>query len=254
MAKAEKTQVDTRDWWARWFNEEYLDVYRHRDMESAQVEVQAARRWLGLERCDLILDLCCGTGRHLAWLKAGGFERVVGLDFSVSMLGEACTQLGGGVGLVRADMQFLPFASRFDAVLVFFTSFGYFPSDNQNERVLHEIADVLRPGGGFLFDYLNSHKLITDLKPETVRTVNGATVREVRRIAPDGRRVRKQIHITRGDVTRSYDECVRLYTPEELLAMFNAAGIPPDRSYGDFDGSPFGEWSDRLILVRRPRR
>ena len=249
-----KTSGRRRGWWAQWFNEEYLDVYQHRDLHSAEVEVQASMEWLGLQAGDSVLDLCCGTGRHLSWLTASGFSRVVGLDFSVSMLREAREELGIDLSLVRADMRFLPFGARFDAVLVFFTSFGYFPTDEENESVIRQIAQVLRPGGGLLFDYLNSEKLKSDLEPETVRTVNGATVREIRRLVAGGKRVRKEIFITRGGETQYYDECVRLYSRYELLAMFQAAGIPPDRSYGDFDGSAFSDDSDRLIFVRFPRR
>jgi SAM-dependent methyltransferase len=243
-----------RGWWTQWFNEEYLDVYRHRDLDSAEAEARASVAWLGLHPSDAILDLCCGTGRHLSWLAAAGLSRVVGLDFSISMLREARHELGADVSLIRADMRFLPFQPCFDAVLVFFTSFGYFPNDRENEGVIQQIARVLRPGGGFLFDYLNSQKLQTDLEPETVRTVNGATVREVRCLVDDGKRVRKTISITREGVTRNYNECVRLYSAGELRAMFEAAAIRPDRSYGDFDGSPFTDKSDRLILVRLPRR
>ena len=60
MVKNERPD-ETRSWWAEWFNDEYLRVYAHRDVASAQAEIQSAVQWLGLQPGDSVLDLCCGT-------------------------------------------------------------------------------------------------------------------------------------------------------------------------------------------------
>ncbi|MFH1739149.1 MAG: class I SAM-dependent methyltransferase [bacterium] len=245
---------ESSGWWARWFNEEYLHVYQHRDVPSAESEARAAIDWLGLQPNDSVLDLCCGTGRHLSWLLAHGVCRAVGLDFSVPMLQQARTELGPDVDLVRGDMRFLPFSACFDAVLVFFTSFGYFSTDEETERVIRQIAQILRPGGGFVFDYLDHKRLTKDLEPETVRTAGGADIRETRRIVDNGKRVHKEIFITREGEIHRYEESVRLYTLRDLRAMFESVGLIPEQCYGDFNGSPRTEDSNRLILVRSPRR
>ena len=48
-------------WWESWFGEEYLDLYPHRDLESARREVQFALAHLPCSPTPL-LDLCCGSG------------------------------------------------------------------------------------------------------------------------------------------------------------------------------------------------
>ncbi|HPO07378.1 MAG TPA: HAD-IA family hydrolase [bacterium] len=242
------------DWWAEWFNEEYLQVYPHRNVQSAERESRAAIEWMGLKSQDLVLDLCCGTGRHTSWLVGEGIQRVVGLDYSETMLDAARSRLRQKVLLVRGDMRSLPLMNCFDAVLMFFTSFGYFPTDCENERVIFEISRVLRPGGGFLFDYLNREKVIRNLEPETIRNVGETSIREIRRLVENGRRVFKEIFITRNGEIRRYSESVRLYSLEELMRMFISSGLTPERLYGDFDGAAYTNDSECLILVSPVRR
>src|SRR5207248_37597 len=65
-------------WWESWFGEEYLDLYPHRDLESARREVQFALAHLPGSPTPL-LDLCCGSGRHAVPFADAGFPPV-GLD------------------------------------------------------------------------------------------------------------------------------------------------------------------------------
>jgi demethylmenaquinone methyltransferase/2-methoxy-6-polyprenyl-1,4-benzoquinol methylase len=69
-----------------------------------------AARATGLEPGGAALDIACGTGRLSAelWHLAGGTGRVVGLDFSPSMIGVARTNTSGP-GYVRGDALRLPF-------------------------------------------------------------------------------------------------------------------------------------------------
>ncbi|HOE09976.1 MAG TPA: HAD-IA family hydrolase [bacterium] len=242
------------DWWAEWFNEEYLQVYPHRNRQNAEGESRAAIDWVGLQPQDRVLDLCGGTGRHTSWLIDAGIRHVTGLDYSETMLNTARRRLGKDAVLVRGDMRDLPFMSCVDAVLMFFTSFGYFVTDRENERVIHEISRVLRPGGGFLFDYLNREKIIRELESETVRTLGETAIRETRYLVENGKRVFKEIVITCNGETHRYSESVRLYSLEELMCMFEAAKLMPERLYGDFDGTPYTSASSRLILVSAVRR
>ena len=61
--------------------------------------------------------------------------------------------------VVRADMRTLPFCDGTLAGLVnFFTSFGYFETEEENLQVVREMSRVLEPDAPFLFDYLNVHR------------------------------------------------------------------------------------------------
>jgi demethylmenaquinone methyltransferase/2-methoxy-6-polyprenyl-1,4-benzoquinol methylase len=92
---------------------------------------------------DRVLDACCGTGDlALAGLRAGA-GRVVGVDFSESMLARA-RRKSDAVEWVEGDVLALPFeADAFDAVTV---GFGIRNVDDL-EAGLRELRRVLKPGG-----------------------------------------------------------------------------------------------------------
>ena len=100
----------------------------------------------------LVLDVATGTGRMpLALLNHSRFQgHVLGLDLSFKMLRQARSKLrehGGRYTLLCHDAQDLPFPDEtFDAVSCL-EALEFMPAP---QRVLDEIARVLRPGGVFL--------------------------------------------------------------------------------------------------------
>ncbi len=102
----------------------------------------------------VVLDLGCGTGRHLAYLEARG-HLTCGLDLSAPMLREARANLQASnrpVRLVRGDFHRLPLVARpvFDAILMMFSTLGLIDSSAKRQTVLEELRTRLRPGGCFL--------------------------------------------------------------------------------------------------------
>ncbi|MHC4932536.1 MAG: class I SAM-dependent methyltransferase [Planctomycetota bacterium] len=221
---------------------EYLSLYAHRSDEAAVSEARFAAEALGLPGGGaLLLDLACGAGRHARAL-AGLGHRVVGLDLSRDLLGEA-----EEVPRVRADMRAPPFLGPFDAATSFFTSFGYF-DEAGNRETLQAVAKALRPGGGFLLDFLNAPWVRATLVPESTQERDGATVR-IRRSIERGR-VLKEVTVSDADEPpRTYTESVRLYLKGELVGMMHAAGLVPRAAYGDFDGRDHTTDAPRCILV-----
>ena len=241
------------EWFRRWFGEDYLLVYRHRDEEEAERDIEFAGLALGLARDALVLDLCCGTGRHSRALTRRGY-RAVGLDFSGVLLLEALSS-GKNEGppprYVLGDARALPFREGvFDAVLNLFTSFGYF-EHRENCAMLGDIARVLAQDGSFFIDYLNPCRVETSLSPETVRECGGSIIRERRTIDPETRRVEKSIFICAKSGTgeeREYRESVRLYTLSEMNAMLAVAGLVLEGTAGSMEGAPFDGESERMVL------
>lgn len=100
------------------------------------------------------VDVCCGTGAAMRWLRPLCRERVVGVDVSQGMLDEARRLLAEAPGtaaleLVRGDALELPFEGEFDLA----TSFGAFGHilERDEPRLVRSVARALRPGGRFLF-------------------------------------------------------------------------------------------------------
>ena len=238
------------DWWARWFNETYAEVYNHRDLESARREMEFAAQSLRLNPDHRILDLCCGNGRHTRAAAEAGLIRTIGMDYSNALLRQARTA-HGVKRILRGDMRALPFPNAFfDALVMFFTSFGYFENQPHDMTVLREIARVLANGGGCLIDYLNPCHLRNTLVPHSEKRIGNRRIIEERSLVNDGRRVRKNITIeTEGKIER-FTESVRLYESGAMIELLAGVGLEPDSLYGDFDGQPFGDSSPRMILVR----
>jgi SAM-dependent methyltransferase len=236
------------DWFEDWFGEEYLALYEHRDHHEAREVAALIAERMGDEVDAPVLDLACGAGRHQRTLCERGWW-TVGLDLSPSLLRAARAEDRTG-SLVRGDMRELPFANgSFALVVNLFTRFGYFREDLQHRRVLADVARVTRPGGWFVLDYLHAEHVRRSLVARDERTVGTVTVEQEREISSDGRFVRKMITI--GDLGRTFVERVRLFEPDELVALCTGAGFMVEAVLGDYDGSALAPDSPRAILFAR---
>jgi SAM-dependent methyltransferase len=244
----------TESWYRESFGAEYLTLYAHRDAAEARANVRAVVELAELSLDDRILDLACGAGRHLSALRAEGFLRVVGLDLSPVLLSEAaCVSQGTmpqGVPLIRADMLHIPFAQAFDAVLSLFTSFGYFPRDDKDARVLAEISQVLRPGGVLVLDVMNRPRVVSHLVPCDSDQRGELRITNCRCLSEDSKRVIKDTEVRYPDGSiRRFRESVRLYTRDELIALLHRAGFAKVRAFGTLDGDSYTFDSPRLVLL-----
>jgi SAM-dependent methyltransferase len=238
------------EWFEQWFGEEYHALYPHRDDEDARRAVALIRDVVTWGSGDRILDLACGPGRHAAELARWGGQ-VVGFDLSRAMLRRARER--SRAALVRGDMRALPFRDGSFALAVnLFTSFGYFLDDDENRRVVSQVAAALAPGGHFVLDYLNAEQVrrLLELGEQEGRRRNGerrSDVRVTRRIDADGRFVIKEIELR--DEGRRFQERVRLYGADELAALLTDAGLRVAARFGNYDGAAAGRDAPRVILV-----
>ncbi len=235
------------EWFEQWFGEAYLRLYPHRDDEDA-ARVTALIDGVISLRDRLVLDLACGPGRHAAQFAARG-GKVVGFDLSMPLLSRASHRPSTQpVQFVRGDMRRLPFrCEAFDLVVSLFTSFGYFSSDAQDQRVLDAAARVLRRGGVFILDYLHAPWVTDTLVPHEELEVGEQRVTIDRQVIDSGRFILKEIHLESD--RRSFIERVRLFTPDDLEAMIRKAGLRPVQRFGDYDGQSLTVESPRAILV-----
>lgn len=232
----------TEPWFDQAFGDLYLKVYAHRDQRDAQEAVACAIRELGIERAHTILDLCCGAGRHMQLLLEQGFN-VSGLDRSAALLAEA-RRVMPHASLTQGDMRELPFPdARFDRVLNLFTSFGYFDDPADDLRVLSEIRRVLKPGGRAMLDHMNPTYVKANLVPESSETRDGFLISATRSIVSESatsQRVEKTVRIERGGkLLNTYRESVRLFEPQRLDELAQAAGLRVSRRLGSFAGESF---------------
>ncbi len=240
-------------WYKDWFGEDYLKVYPHRNEAEAKQQVDFVINTLKLPVSYRLLDLGCGGGRHAHELSNRGYH-VICLDLSLVLLNIA--QKNSGIEnccprFVRADMRHIPFRAVFDAVLSFFTTFGYFETDEENLQTWLNIQNVLKSGGQFFQDYINKSYVIDHLIPFDTKTGNGFTLTQERFYNQAEERIEKKILIETDGGVREYFESVRLYTLEEMRTFLAETELELEATFGGFDGSAFTEKSPRLLLTGR---
>lgn len=237
--------VEDAAWFESWFDEDYLSLYAHRDAGEAELAVVTALRAAPELARGAVLDLACGSGRHLAALHRRNPE-AFGLDLSPSLLAQADPNLRPW--LVRGDMRRLPVRpGALAAVCMWFTPFGYF-EDGSNRALLLSVSERLGPGGVLWMDYFNPAAVRARLVAQESIERDGMRA-EIHR-AIEGNRIVKRIRIHRpGSQPREAVESVRIYEPDELQALALACGLTFREGLGDYDGAPFHSGSPRWIGI-----
>ncbi len=122
-----------------------------------------------------VLDLGCGTGRNMQWLKTSACS-VVGMDLSHAMLSYAASK---GNQVIMGNAINLPFKDQtFDLVY----SFKVLPHVVEIGRAIAEITRVLKPKGIALLEFYNPWSLRgfikQGLRPK-LQTSRGVTELEI---------------------------------------------------------------------------
>ena len=233
------------EWFKDWFDADYSALYAHRDDEEAELAIRTALNTAPELGHGPVLDLACGTGRHLLPLRRQN-PLAFGLDLSAHLLSEAPADLRPW--LLRGDMRRLPVKpASLSGITLWFTPFGYF-SEEANRALLTQLAGMLRPDGVLLLDLLNAGHLARTLVDEDIQEREGLRVHSRRAI--EGDRIVKRMTLTRleSGASREVVESVRLYSPAELRHMAGEAGLEILTELGGYEGSAFhAEHSPRWI-------
>lgn len=247
-----------KEWFEQSFGKDYMIVYRHRDEEQAKREVHAMIDWLDVQQAANLplLDVGCGSGRHSITLDKRGFQ-VTGFDLSEVLLSEAKKEdKQQRISWVQGDMRKMPFArNSFTVTVNLFTSFGYFESLAENEKVIANIADVLKQEGQFIIDFLNPLYVRDNYIPYNKRIdeESKCIIEEFR--ALKNTVIEKKITITanNGEV-RQYKEQVAMLPLLWFQYCFEKYNLQLEQLYGHYDGRSFEECTPRMIMVGRKLR
>lgn len=139
-----------------------------------------------------VLDVACGTGRHVIELAKLGYD-VTGVDHSPDMIALAkgrVIETASGISFVCQDMRELDVTGRpFDAAVCLFDSIGYVVSNEGVMAALAGIRDHLKPGAPFVIEFWHAPAMIRSFDPVRVRrweTDDGEVVRISKtRLLPD---------------------------------------------------------------------
>jgi SAM-dependent methyltransferase len=226
-------------------------VYAHRTVESARAESLFSIERTQLSFDERVLDLCCGSGRHLAHLLKAS-HHVVGLDYSEDLLNLARDLVDEEAQLVRADMRSLPFEETFDVVMNYFTSFGYFMEHDENQGVVDNVCRALKPGGRFFIDYMNKDHVLSSIEPESHRFEQGFEIVEKRWVDDARQRINKLTQVLKdGEEIKQSSESVQLYTEKEFTDLLSCSCLKIESIHGNYDATPISPNNPRMIVIGR---
>jgi SAM-dependent methyltransferase len=238
------------EWYKDWFNTPYYHMlYNHRDEQEANQFIQNLLQHLQPQASSRMLDLACGRGRHARFLAAQGFE-VTGLDLSDASISFAKMHNGENPDFFVQDMRIPCRILYFNYVFSFFTSFGYFKSMRDNEKVLEAVNKSLVLGGTYVLDYLNVAQALQNIHTTQVIEESGILF-ETRKFT-DEHFIYKEIKVTDSNLPEPifFQEAVGIFTKDQLVAMMEKAGFVVRNIFGDYALNNFDETiSPRLILV-----
>jgi ubiquinone/menaquinone biosynthesis C-methylase UbiE len=122
----------------------YDSIYSFKNYEKEATKlhelIQQHKRSLGNE----LLDVACGTGGHIAYLK--GYYSVEGLDISVPML-KLARKKHPDVVFYRGDMTNFKLRKQFDVVTCLFSAVGHVKTKRRLDLAIRTMAHHLKPGG-----------------------------------------------------------------------------------------------------------
>lgn len=171
-----------------------------------------------------VLDVGCGTGRHVRALLDEGFD-AYGCDPSEEMLAK-CGDDERFFAWRAGDPP--PEIERFDAIICLGNVWPQITDDEDIERAAKGLRDLLLPGGALVMG-LKAFALREDpYLPLLQREHEGQPIWFIRFLEPtDGPLGRFHMVVVRGE-----DECVhhrahtvRVWGPKNLAAEFRAAGF-----------------------------
>lgn len=194
-----------------------------REANRLRVLVRRHKKSVG----NTLLDVACGTGRHISYLKSS-FE-VEGLDLDLNLLAIA-RRRNPGVRFHHGNMLTFNVHRQFDVVTCLFSAMGYMKTVQELRQAIKNMVRHLKPGGVLIVEPWLTPDAYQPGRIDAV-FVNEPKLKVVRmnRTAVKGRISILDFHYLIGtpqgiDYFREHDE-FGLFTHDQYSRSFRAAGL-----------------------------
>jgi SAM-dependent methyltransferase len=176
---------------------------------------------------------------------------VLGTDLSPESIAFANESAVDGLQFRVQDMREPLPNKSFDAVFNLFTSFGYFDSTVENQRVIDAVNSMLKPRGILVIDFLNAQRVINTLVSAEVVQRDAHTFK-IRREITAGK-VIKHIEFTDEGKDFHYTEQVQLLNLSDFEVLLNR-DFRILHTFGNYALDVFDpSTSPRLILIAQKK-
>lgn len=197
-----------------------------------------------------ILDLGCGTGRISKGLYNRGYQ-VTGVDWNKTAIEIAKSELkiGSKLQFKQDDYLELTYNSEFDAVISWYTSFGYY-DDDSNINLLRKIYSAIKEDGVFILDHPNRDFVLKCFQKFLVEKNDENIMFDEREYnVRDGFLYQKRYFIING-VQKRIDYKIRLYSFTEIVGLLKHVGFSSVDGK-DENNKDFSLESKRMVLIAR---
>jgi SAM-dependent methyltransferase len=238
----------------RSYGDGFADVYDEWYADVTDVAATVTRMVQLAGPAGRLLELGVGTGRLAVPMAEAGLV-VTGIDSSDAMLAKLAERDSQRrVDAILGDMiDDLP-DGPFDSVLVAYNTIFNLLVAGDQQRLFHEVARRLEPGGVFVVE-----AFVPDLHPD-----GNSSMVDVRSMAVDhvvlsvsshrhgDQRAEGQfIQLSESGGVRLRPWSIRWATPPQLDAMATAAGLRLADRWADMAGAPFTDDSTQHVAVYR---
>jgi len=261
---------ENANWWSEeygFFGKHYLEGDNSQEgylidkkqtlEERTRTEIEGIIQLLDLKDGEKILDIPSGYGRHSIGLARKGFD-VTGSELNSIHLNEAignAQKVETELNFVKENMIDIKYKEKFDAIINVFYSFGFFETDEENNKVLKNFYDALKPGGKFLFHTdVNVPRVLSGKykEDETRSLASGNTLRIIDKYNPQDKRIHGTWIIKDRDGNEvKKDYSVRVYTREEFIDICKQISFTSFEVYSDWNRTPYSENSEDMIIIAK---
>ena len=191
-----------------------------------------------------LVELAVGNGRVAIPVARATGRRVIGIDTSPAMLGQArerAAKAGVDLDLRECDMRDLSVDEPASLIYCPFRALLHLPTWADRRRTFERVAKSLRPDGRFAWNAFA-------FDPHIAVRLDGKHSDD-----PIPHTVRYAVGDNRVDMMNDDGAKSSLWwaTKNEWLGLLDVAGLRVEALYGGFAGEPYGEHSREYVFVSR---
>lgn len=233
--------------WKNIFGEDYYKFFQIKD--NSKKEVNFLIKYLKLKKNDNILDIGCGNGRHLFELYKKGFRKLFGIDLSKNFIKKA-KETNNEIDFINKNFIIWKCKKKFNKAYSFFSSFGYYTDDN-NEKYIKKVSQILIKNGIFLLDLFNYSYFIKNFKKK-IKTKKGELL--ITNINEFNKRtsINRSIVIIKNiktKKTKKYEFRIRYYSVSEIKELLEKSNFKIINILGNYKGNKLSAKSRRMIFI-----